>query len=533
MADGQLHGTIDPQLYEQFAAWFQKIRGDLIAGRYPRGWGLPELPVYLAEPPPNNEKILNHYAFKSFLRERNISSKDVKIIPPSPSEVGAAFAERIREGITGDGTLLFQGNEDMQGYLESIGFELVKTDRVGALPPERQYYQAKTPETPVEGLTPEQELSNRIALGLEPSVDLLTQLNFEREQQLREEEKTRLERETALSRERALGMARAERVPSIEAWNLKKADQEARRQEFEDMRESILEELGNTPFYNWLNIHEWKNKPNPYSAKPERPEDRLAAIRATSERLDAAAQNILKRLSDPDDPLTRSAIINPRTPEEQTASEIIRQYEYVSPNQYEFEEARNLKKADEEARKWDYVSPNQFERQAIDAERPSSLIFERPAVSEPQFLSTMADQPQTFEQQVAVGTLKARKSMGERLAQAEEDMKIIGSGGAGKLGILSRSEEVKPKSPTTPLTPQWLKDIYPSLGDRVTKLQEVGPVSLQTFERLPETQKQALMGYWAYSGGVPADILSEMDVMRTRTPSVPRITTPFRQKGSI
>lgn len=111
----------------------------------------------------------------------------------------------------------------------------------------------------------------------------------------------------------------------------------------------------------------------------------------------------------------------------------------------------------------------------------------------------------------------------------EED--VIGA--QKKASRKKRDRKEKPRW-IPPPTPGWLAGLYPQLtaGAPLSKV-PMAPLSGQAWTRLPESQKQQWMSFAEYSGGIPMDLLSQMQMMLPRAPTRTRGWRPARQRTGI
>ena len=85
--------------------------------------------------------------------------------------------------------------------------------------------------------------------------------------------------------------------------------------------------------------------------------------------------------------------------------------------------------------------------------------------------------------------------------------------------------------PKTPPTPPWLAQWYPQqleVGQPIRNLPIATP-SMQWWQQQPESARQGWLGFAEYSGGIPMDILSEMQRQLTQ-PKQPRQRSTARQR---
>jgi len=87
------------------------------------------------------------------------------------------------------------------------------------------------------------------------------------------------------------------------------------------------------------------------------------------------------------------------------------------------------------------------------------------------------------------------------------------------------------RPPATPATPQFMRELYPSMGERLEKQPVVAP-SPALWQRWLPSQRQQYLGYAEWAGGKPEDILWQA----TRPLSQPGRGTawqPFRQRTFV
>ena len=93
----------------------------------------------------------------------------------------------------------------------------------------------------------------------------------------------------------------------------------------------------------------------------------------------------------------------------------------------------------------------------------------------------------------------------------------------------------RPPVPTTPETPDWLSNLYPSMGERIPESDKIGsqfaPMALsgQWMDKMKPSELQGYMGYTKYAGESPEDLMWQTQSM---LPSPKRGTSyaPFMKK---
>lgn len=144
--------------------------------------------------------------------------------------------------------------------------------------------------------------------------------------------------------------------------------------------------------------------------------------------------------------------------------------------------------------------------------------------------------PTTPEQAAASGWLTRAAILGQQYEKEMEspEMQMTLSEKASRERGRERAREAgwgadyggfrMPPEPryTTPETPSWLGEMYPSLGARIPEVGQrpegfgLAPPSGQQWGRLSPSQRGQWAGFASYMGGKPEDLLAQMEQMRPR-----------------
>lgn len=102
------------------------------------------------------------------------------------------------------------------------------------------------------------------------------------------------------------------------------------------MKQELLSQFD--PRRDWIKIWQLQNAPNPYAPKDLSMRQELAGAEENLERYERSAQRIIKRMKDPNDPLTVYNVANPQTTSEQMAAIILQGVHTAREQVTEFEE---------------------------------------------------------------------------------------------------------------------------------------------------------------------------------------------------
>lgn len=363
------------------------------------------------------------------------------------------IAAAAREG---GGRIPFAGKENLEWYLKGQGWELVTSDEYGTLPIEQQYYQMKP--TVVEG----EEGLYKIPMTEKEEADAEYR---ERYFQWQQEEA-----------ERGWGQQRQQSW-----WDLQRQREMTRQAQYGygqqrmayqlggssgDIREAQRAQLGKdwqiwqnrlAGEATWPQSEILRTQENPYERTPESIGDELQSIKGEWEFAKEKADWFRKRQKDPDDPLTAGS------------------------GDY-FDIGAGVQE------QW---SPDQ---------QAAYGAFLSEAVTRKNYESAMMSR----EGQDWVDW-KGRQEKSRAVAEK--------AGWGGDYG-----RDLPPKlPPPMPKTPEFLRGVYPELGERLPRNKEQAPMyplSGQQWGGMLPSQRQKWAGYIGWAGGKPQDLYAQMKGMQ-------------------
>ncbi len=266
------------------------------------------------------------------------------------------------------------------------------------------------------------------------------------------------------------------RLQGNREWATQQQQQADLATQYDQIKRQVLSSIEPTP-RNWITMYRAQNTPNPYRPQPMDAQQQLAFAEDEAKRLGAAANNIYKRMKDPNDQLTRETVANPRTTEQQLA------------------------------------------KITIDAAKNAQNVLDEMRLARSVGTGTVKDPyaqeiAQRYPEQTEAGKWAQPRPIG---------------GGNFEVGA---PETREPPVSTMPEIPGWLS-MASGVGGRVpTERVPLQIPSGQSWQRLEPTQQQMFAGLADWAGVQTfEDIMAQMQRQQPYTPSVPGGWIPRIQRG--
>ncbi len=230
-------------------------------------------------------------------------------------------------------------------------------------------------------------------------------------------------------------------------------DRRQQAADWQQRRDTLLGVLD--PNLDWIQKFQLEGQTNPFAPGEETLEDEIKQVEGELGAYDRAYQRIQKRLKDPDDPLTLgTALLDPALREGQRGTEF-----------------------------------GGAQAQALQ------IIQGRKDLTEKLI---------NLESEAAGVTPEQFQMLSGRNAPMQEVR-----AGVGNIPRAPREpRDREPPRPTTPATPDWLRTLYPQLGENISKITPIA-LSGQAFGRLDPSQRQQWQGFVNWAGGSAQDLLAQ------------------------
>jgi len=227
---------------------------------------------------------------------------------------------------------------------------------------------------------------------------------------------------------------------------------------------------------NWIGLYKAQNMVNPFQKKQLTADEEFAYAQERAESISDAADEIRKRMKDPNDTLTQARVSNPQTYEEQVANAILQSEQSANQQLMEMKLARNAGKG------------------FIKGDAITDIVNKYSDQYEAGYWAT--PQPDVIN-------------------------------GGFTVGMPSINREVN----TNPEIPEWLQTVSNVKGKVPETRTEIQRPSLQMWNTLTPTQQSMYAGLVDWAGNVPyEDVTNTMAISATQPLSLGRAWKPSTKR---